>query len=122
MIKTILSTAVVAMLVSGCVATGKDVVKEGAKDAKNAAVNSATASKDAAVNSAKETANSAVSSAQNTATDAVGSVTGQAQGAVEAAGAVQAPTMTDMAVDKAVEIADEHTDGKASMVKDMLAQ
>ena len=98
MIKTILFTAVVAVEFSGCVGTAKI-----ANDAKSTTVQNAKSTKDVAVQGATDTVNSA-----KTAVD------GAAMAATPS-GAVK-----DMAVDKAVEVADEHTDGKASVVKDLM--
>lgn len=101
MIKTILSTAVVAMAFSGCVGTANKVANDTAEVTSSAA------------QSAK--------SVQETVTGATNTVN-SATTVVEGAEATATPTgsLTDMAVDKAVEVADEHTDGKASIVKELI--
>lgn len=100
MIKTILSTAVVAMVISGCVGTANKVAND-TEAVKDSAVKSAKTVKDVAVEGATDTVNSATT-------------------VVEESNTTNDVSLKEMAVDKAVEVADEHTDGKASVVKELI--
>ena len=92
--KIILSNVVVTMLFVGCVGTAENMAKDVATDIKSSAIKDAN-----------DTKNTLISDVNSTVSVAP-----------------PQSSLKDEAIDKAVEIADEHTDGKASVVKEMLVK